>query len=412
METDANAKAYDEVSGPQIEVGSQFICDFNLSFGDKVLEMGCGTGHLTKYIADIVGPDGQAVGIDPDAERIKIAEEKYKEVRNLQFYVGSSVIGFPNDNEPYYDVHISTNVFHWVPDDEKRIYIQKAHQCLKAGGKLAIWCCAKFPNDVALTGFYSLTQEGYRDLFQEVATSLQQCCGRGSDLLMSIPQSLAWAVRKLSPGKNAAPSPPPVFAKNAVRTLEFESEGKTESNVISWADRVKGKKTISSESSVKAQTASIEVETVQSVVEQNGFVAIHEQNLKVEEDGEGWETVCYSKKNRTPEKCSSECSSESRDISHDYGGEPRVKGLVTVSGDLQPILKRVIPAEKDRSSVNEDNGSAADNCPAIVDSKPVTSGDDTLGNGVEALAGNVTCDADESVSPIIRQESIEDKELS
>ena len=154
------------------------------------------------------------------------------------------------------------------------------------------------------------------------------------------------------------------------------------------------------------------METVQSVVEQNGFVAIHEQNLKVEEDGEGWETVCYSKKNRTPEKCSSECSSESRDISHDYGGEPRVKGLVTASGDLQPILKRVIPAEKDRSSVNEDNGSAADNGPAIVDSKPVTSGDDTLGNGVEALAGNVTCDADESVSPIILQESIEDKELS
>ena len=31
-----------------------------------------------------------------------------------------------------------------------------------------LWRCAKFPNDEALTGFYSLTQEGYRDLFQEV----------------------------------------------------------------------------------------------------------------------------------------------------------------------------------------------------------------------------------------------------
>jgi SAM-dependent methyltransferase len=95
--------------------------------------MGCGTGHLTKYIADIVGPGGQAVGIDPDAERIKIAEEKYKAVGNLQFCVGSSAIGFPNANKPYCDVHISTNAYHWVPDDEKRIYIQKAHQYLKAG---------------------------------------------------------------------------------------------------------------------------------------------------------------------------------------------------------------------------------------------------------------------------------------
>jgi ubiquinone/menaquinone biosynthesis C-methylase UbiE len=171
MEADANAKSYDEISGPQIEAGSQFIRELNLSLGDKVLDMGCGTGHLTKYIADIVGPDGQAVGIDPDAERIKIAEEKSKEVGNLQFCVGSSVIGFPHDTEPYYDVHISTNAYHWVPDDEKIIYIQKAHRCLKAGGKLAIWCVAKTPSDdgdAEKIGIYTLTQEGYRDMFQEL----------------------------------------------------------------------------------------------------------------------------------------------------------------------------------------------------------------------------------------------------
>jgi ubiquinone/menaquinone biosynthesis C-methylase UbiE len=168
MEADANAKSYDEVSGPQIEAGSQFIRELNLSLGDKVIDMGCGTGHLTKYIADIVGPDGQAVGIDPDAERIKIAEEKSKEANNLQFSVGSSAIGFPHDNEPYYDVHISTHAFHWVPDDEKIIYIQKAHQCLKRGGKLAIWCSAKMPNGEKVEGVHFLTQEGYRDMFQEV----------------------------------------------------------------------------------------------------------------------------------------------------------------------------------------------------------------------------------------------------
>jgi ubiquinone/menaquinone biosynthesis C-methylase UbiE len=168
MEADANAKSYDEVSSPQIEAGSQFIRELNLSLGDKVLDMGCDTGRLTKYIADIVGPGGQAVGIDPDAERIKIAEEKSKAVGNLQFSVGSSAIGFPHDNEPYYDVHISTHAFHWVPDDEKIIYIQKAHRCLKAGGKLAVWCAAKMPNEEKVEGFHTLTQEGYQDVFQEV----------------------------------------------------------------------------------------------------------------------------------------------------------------------------------------------------------------------------------------------------
>ena len=166
MATKSKARIYDEVSQPQIEEGIKFIRELNLSKGDKVLDMGCGTGHLTKYIADIVGLNGEVVGIDPDAERIKIAKEKYKEVSNLQFYVGSSAIGFPHDNESYYDVHISTNAFHWVPSDEKIVYIQKAHQCLKHGGKLAILCGAK--KIVEARGFHSLSQEGYLDLFQEI----------------------------------------------------------------------------------------------------------------------------------------------------------------------------------------------------------------------------------------------------
>ena len=167
---EADAKAYDVVSGPQIEEGIQFIDGLKLSPGNKVLDMGCGTGHLTKYIADIVGPDGLAVGVDPDLERIKIAEEKCKEVSNLQFYVGSSAIGFPHDNEPYYDVHISTNAFHWVPDDEKQIYIQKAYQCLKPGGRLAIWCAAKLAddNEAKKVGVYTFDRKGYQDLFQKI----------------------------------------------------------------------------------------------------------------------------------------------------------------------------------------------------------------------------------------------------
>ena len=191
---------------------------------------------------------------------------------------------------------------------------------------------------------------------------------------------------------------------------------------------------------------------MQNVVVQNGFVAIREDNLKVEEDGEGWETVCYSKKNRTPERCVGECIEprdishgypgepkvkrlvtasgdlqptstravllekdrtpekcvgecvESREISHGYAGEPEVKRLVTASGDLQPSSARVLP-EKDSSLVNENDELAADNGPTSVDGEPVTSSDCSLTNGQEMLTGN-------TVSPIIRQESIEDKELS
>jgi SAM-dependent methyltransferase len=159
---DADAEAYEELSKPQYESGCKFISELNLSPGDKVLDMGCGTGHITKYIADIVGSDGQVVGIDPDAARIKIAEEKYKEVSHLQFHVGSSVTGFPHDNELYYDVHVTTNAFH----------IQKTYQSLKPGGKLAIMCSDKVGPDRDdkhdIIGMHPLSQDELRKLFQEV----------------------------------------------------------------------------------------------------------------------------------------------------------------------------------------------------------------------------------------------------
>ena len=169
MEKDA--KCYDELSRPQYESGCKFINDLNISAGYKVLDMGCGTGDLTKYIADIVGSDGQVVGIDPDDERINIAQEKFKDVSNLQFHVGSTVIGFPHDGEPYYDVHITTHAFHWFPPDQKKLYIQKAYQSLKPGGKLTILCADKVGperNDqFAIIDLHPLSVEEYQKLFQE-----------------------------------------------------------------------------------------------------------------------------------------------------------------------------------------------------------------------------------------------------
>ena len=157
-------------------------------------------------------------------------------------------------------------------------------------------------------------------------------------------------------------------------------------------------------------TSRDEAQTVLSVVEQNGFVAIQEDDLKVEEDGEGWETVCYSKKNRTPEKCCGECV----DTSRDHGGEPKVKRLVTASVDLQSMSKRATQEKTSEISdlVNKNDGNAANSSPELVDDKPLALRDDVLANGHEILPGSTTCDADESVPPIIRQESIEDKELT
>ena len=167
-----DASAYEELSNPQAVAGCKFVKELNIPGGAKVLDMGCGTGHVTKYIADIVGSDGVVLGIDPDAERIKIAQEKYKDSGHLQFQVGNSVTGFPHDNEPYYDFHVSTIAFHWFPPDHKTLYIQKTYESLKPGGKLAILCLDKVCPDKedqyeAMT-MYPLSKDELRKLFEDV----------------------------------------------------------------------------------------------------------------------------------------------------------------------------------------------------------------------------------------------------
>ena len=131
---DVDAKSYGELNKPQYDSSIEFIKEFiHFSEGDKVLDMGCGTGDITKYIADIVGSKGEVVGVDPDDERIKIGKENFKEVSNLHFHVGSALIGFPREGEAYYDVHITTHAFHWFPVDQKKLYIQKAYQSCICG---------------------------------------------------------------------------------------------------------------------------------------------------------------------------------------------------------------------------------------------------------------------------------------
>ena len=63
------AENYDQISSIENEDGLKLIDLANVAKGSKVLDLGCGTGFLAKVLADLVGPKGQVVAIDPDTER-------------------------------------------------------------------------------------------------------------------------------------------------------------------------------------------------------------------------------------------------------------------------------------------------------------------------------------------------------
>ena len=103
--------------------------------GDAILDLGCGTGELSAYLAELVGPEGKVVAVDPDKGRILLAKQCYGEVKNLSFVEGSAS-NFPGIGSESYDIIFSNHVIHWIPD--KREVFKNMFGSLKIRGKIAI----------------------------------------------------------------------------------------------------------------------------------------------------------------------------------------------------------------------------------------------------------------------------------
>ena len=130
----SSAFLYKQVSFIQTEDGLNLIDRLSPLKGSRVLDLGCGTGYLTSVLAQLVGSDGRVIGVDPDGERIRLAQEQYGTISNLHFTAGSGE-DFPNGP---YDVVFSNYVLHWIEDKES-VYL-KVFENLSVGGKFAFTC--------------------------------------------------------------------------------------------------------------------------------------------------------------------------------------------------------------------------------------------------------------------------------
>jgi ubiquinone/menaquinone biosynthesis C-methylase UbiE len=104
-----------------------------LQEGWKVLDVGCGTGAISKDIALKVGETGHVTGIDNTAYFIQSGKETYADVKNLELIHADMFVYNPMKK---FDLIVAARVLQWLNNPQEAI--KRLKSMLKPGGILSI----------------------------------------------------------------------------------------------------------------------------------------------------------------------------------------------------------------------------------------------------------------------------------
>lgn len=101
--------------------------------GDHVLDVGCGSGAITKDLAALVGSEGTVMGIDTSEHLIAQAQQNFAHQSNLRFAV-ADIMDFSSHRS--FNVVTSARVLQWLASPEKVVI--KLVSLLTPGGCLTV----------------------------------------------------------------------------------------------------------------------------------------------------------------------------------------------------------------------------------------------------------------------------------
>lgn len=125
--SDWDAKLYDSAAHFVTDYGSAIIDLLDPKPAERILDVGCGTGHLTNEIRQ---RGAKVVGIDSSPNMIRTARETYPELEFVQADASSFTF-----KEPF-DATFSNAALHWVTDAESAVKCMS--HALRPGGRFVI----------------------------------------------------------------------------------------------------------------------------------------------------------------------------------------------------------------------------------------------------------------------------------
>jgi trans-aconitate methyltransferase len=119
-----NARLYNEKHSFVWKLAEDLLPLLSPERGERILDVGCGTGHLTSQIA---ASGAEVIGIDSSPQMVREAREKYPEIR---FEAGDARDIRLDES---FDAVFSNATLHWIREPER--VIASIGKVLKPGGR-------------------------------------------------------------------------------------------------------------------------------------------------------------------------------------------------------------------------------------------------------------------------------------
>jgi trans-aconitate methyltransferase len=148
-----NTTLYDKSHDFVSKYGEGILSYLNPKSGETILDLGCGTGDLTK---EIFLKGARVIGTDSSADMITKAKSKFPEIEFYQMDARSLKLGLQ------FDAIFSNAVLHWIP--EKEIVIGKMYTHLRDNGRIVLEFGGKGNNQQMLKALRDVfVKRGYAD---------------------------------------------------------------------------------------------------------------------------------------------------------------------------------------------------------------------------------------------------------
>jgi ubiquinone/menaquinone biosynthesis C-methylase UbiE len=119
----ADAGEGEKMERHHLDITEKAMRLMDLRSGERVLDMGCGSGWATRLLARMVGEGpagfGQVVGVDISDEMVRQARAASREFENVMFVVGSAAQVPWEEN--FFDKVLSVESFYYYPDQDRAL---------------------------------------------------------------------------------------------------------------------------------------------------------------------------------------------------------------------------------------------------------------------------------------------------